>query len=58
MIQVKVFSEHFVGMLEHRINAWLQETKGIEIVNISSDSNKDSGVVYIFYKVKSNETNN
>ena len=55
MIQVKVFYEHYAGMLEDKINAWLQDTKGIEIINVSSDSTGEAKIVYIFYKIKTNE---
>jgi hypothetical protein len=57
MVQVKVFYEYYVGMLEEKMNRWLQDTKGtIEIINVSSDSTGESKIVYIFYKEKNNGT--
>ena len=55
MIQVKVFYEYYAGMLESKLNTWLQDNRGIEIVNVSSDSTGESKIVYIFYKTKINE---
>ncbi len=52
MIQVKVFYEYYAGMLESKLNTWLQDNKGIDIVNVSSDSTGESKIVYIFYKQK------
>lgn len=56
MIQVKIFYENFVGMLEQSMNRWLQDMQGkIEIVNITSDTGKEAKIIYIFYKLKENE---
>ena len=55
MIQVKIFQEHYVGMLEEKINRWLQDTKDtVEVVNASSSTVGESKLVYIFYKEKEN----
>ena len=55
MVQVKIFYEHYVGMLEEKMNRWLQDTEGtIEIINVSSDSTGESKIIYIFYKQKEN----
>lgn len=55
MIQVKIFQEHYIGMLERELNRWLQDTKGtIEIINVSSNTVGESKLVYIFYKIKEN----
>lgn len=53
MIQVKIFQEHYVGMLERELNRWLQDTKDtIEVINVSSSTVGESKLVYIFYKEK------
>jgi hypothetical protein len=55
MVQVKVFYEHYAGVLEEKMNSWLQDTEGtIEIINVSSDSTGGSQIIYIFYKEKDN----
>ena len=53
MTQVKIFYETYVGMLEEKMNKWLQDMQGkIEIVNITSDTGKEAKIIYIFYKIK------
>lgn len=56
MIQVKIFQEHYVGMLERAVNEWLMTQDGkIEVINITSTTVGESKLMSISYKIKEQE---
>lgn len=50
--KVKSFTGYNAGELEEKINHWLEENKGIEIIEVSQSQSPVEGeiVIFIFYK--------